>query len=779
MRAFFKSPLCVTLALVLLGVFTQTLDAFDHVYWNVWFKNRAHAGAANVLIVSLDNGAPLNPAAIGASTARQAALIDRLDAAGSGAIFLDAPQTAGADAAGDAALKAALSRAGRRATLVLRSHVSPALKRSLPQVLRSHVSPALMRSVPQAMRFRGPAETPIAISAWDVNFLGYAERTDAGFAQGKAVIPAVAAVADRTQRGRHLYPDLRFDPRSVPVVDARAVLQGKVADRVIAGRQIFVTSTSTDNDMVLRYYGIGEVPAALVDIAGLQARGQGRAIELGWVPLLAMFAIAMVIGRDARGYRAKLAIYGGMVGLIAILPGVLRENALIIGVGPTLAAMLLYAPLRSLQKWRNRVQLTSSASGLPNIAAMAAAGITGAQDVVAVTISQYEQILATLPRELHGECARQIARRLALGAGDRPVFDNDNGYFVWLEETRTLDTLVEHLDGLRALFSVPLVIAGHVLDTTLHFGIDRNGDAKALCRIQSALGSANEAHAKGKLYEEFGEQRLAESPWELSLHARIDEGLRNGNIWLALQPQYDFRTHRISGAEALIRWTDPDRGAIPPDAFILQAERAGRIEAITYWVLEQSIEMLAQINRVSAPFQISVNLSARMVDHPALVHRIADIVRASGLENCGLITFEVTETFSMANREQAKHNLAALRSMGFRLSIDDFGTGQAGLAYLAEIPSDEIKLDRRFIQPLTTDQRERLIVESVIGLAHAMGQVVVAEGIEDIVTLEALRRMGCDLAQGFHIGRPMRLADLIDVIAPRRGMAGQLERKII
>jgi diguanylate cyclase len=409
------------------------------------------------------------------------------------------------------------------------------------------------------------------------------------------------------------------------------------------------------------------------------------------------------------------------------------------------------------------VQLTSAASGLPNIGALAAHGIARSQDVVAVSVSQYEQMLASLPRELHGECARQIARRLSLGSGDHEIFDNDNGSFVWLENSQPLDGLIEHLEGLKALFSSPLTIHGHVLDTNVHFGLDRNIESNSISRIQSALASASEAQAKGKLYEEFGQQRLAQSPWELSLHARIDEGLRNGDIWLALQPQYDFRTCRISGAEALIRWNDPERGAIPPDAFILQAERAGRIEKITYWVLEKSIIMSRELNRAVSPFQISVNLSAQLVDHPMLVRRVADIVRETGAD-CSLITFEVTETFNMANREEAKRNLSALRAMGFRLSIDDFGTGQASLAYLAEIPSDEIKLDRRFVQAITSDARERTIVDSVIKLAHSLGQEVVAEGIEDVATLEALRHLGCDLAQGYYVGRPMPFSQLTDML---------------
>lgn len=750
MRAFFKSPLCVTLAIVLLGVLTQALQAFDHVYWNVWFKNRTQSAPANAVIVSLDNGAPLNAASVAGSTALQAQLLTRLMVRDGRHIYVDMPAAAGMDVAGDNGFSTAVGRGADIVTLVVRSRVDPAFNRSFPAV----------------SKFAPPAGAKLAVSAWDVNFLGFAERTDPTFPLGDNIVPAVsAAMFGHSSASQHIYPDFRFNPRAVPIIDARDVLRGGANMRSLAGRQIFVTSTNITNNSVLRLYGSGEIPAAFADIAGYKGIANGRIIEFGWLLLLCLFSLLVIFGHNARSRRDKIAIYTVLTFAVVILPGVLREWNVISSVAPAMAAMAIYAPLRSSQKWRHRVQLTSSASGLPNIAAMAAGDrIAQSCDVVAVSVSQYEQMLASLPRELHGECARQIARRLSLGAGDRPVYDNDNGHFVWLEESKTLDALVEHLNGLHALFASPLVIDGHILDTTVHFGIDRNTESSAISRIQAALASANEAQGKGKLYEEFGEQRLAQSPWDLSLHARIDEALRNGDIWLALQPQYDFRSRRISGAEALIRWNDPVRGAIPPDNFILQAERAGRIEAITFWVMERAIAMLDEL-RFALPFQISVNLSARIVDHPTLVQRISDIVRETGLKDCGSITFEVTETFSMANREQARINLAELRAMGFRLSIDDFGMGQAGLAYLAEIPSDEIKLDRRFIQRVTTDRRERLIVESMIGLAHALGQEVVAEGIEDVLTLEALRKMGCDLAQGYYIGRPMALPDLIAYVA--------------
>ena len=389
-------------------------------------------------------------------------------------------------------------------------------------------------------------------------------------------------------------------------------------------------------------------------------------------------------------------------------------------------------------------------------------------DVVVAAIARYEEMLATLPRELHGECARQIARRIAVDCGTESIYHSDGGHFAWIEEARPLDMQLSHLEGLRALFAAPIQVGPHTFDTNIHFGLDRNEGVETATRVNSALASANEALANGRAIDLFEAHRLAEAPWELSLHARIDEGLRNGDIWLAFQPQWDIASGRICGAEALIRWNHPTRGPIAPNAFILQAERAGRIDALTYWVLDQAISAALAINARGEPFQMSVNLSGQMVDKPDLVRTFGAIVARRGID-ARLITVEVTETSSVGNRAAAVSNLTQLRQMGFRLSIDDFGTGEASLAYLADLPSDELKLDRRFVSRIVTSDRDRTIVASTIGLAHALGQTVVAEGIEDATTLAMLREMGCDHAQGFCLAGHNPLPNLKKRMIPIAG----------
>ena len=414
--------------------------------------------------------------------------------------------------------------------------------------------------------------------------------------------------------------------------------------------------------------------------------------------------------------------------------------------------MIMFGTWRIWRRWRLKVMETGH-SGLPNFVALASRKVPAGSVIVVAVIGRYDEFLATLPKDLHGECARQIARRFSVGCETGEIFHGEGGHFAWVEGDRETEDQLAHYEGMRALFSAPLLVGGHMFDTNVHFGIDRNSQLDTLTRVNTALASASEALSSGKTLQQFEAKRLANAAWELSLLARIDEGMRNGDIWLAYQPQWEYSEGRISGAEALIRWNDPVRGSIRPDEFILQAERAGRIDALTYWVLENAINAAEAFNVFGPRFQVSINLSAQLVDKPALVSVTEEIVRRRGID-CTLLTVEVTETASVYNRPAAIRNLQQLRAMGFRLSIDDFGTGEASLCYLSDLPSDELKLDRRFVSRIVAHDRDRHIVSSTINLAHALGQVVVAEGIEDMATFDMLRRMGCDIGQGYYIGRP-------------------------
>ncbi|MGV3510584.1 MAG: EAL domain-containing protein [Novosphingobium sp.] len=734
-----RTPLYLALIIPALLALTDFLTPIDHVYRNALAKVGGHVSADSVVVLSFDGGLHAGEKSI-IGTGRLASVLDRVASQMPQRVFVDSPVKFGDDIAGDAALKRAIARLQPDIKIVVRSREIGGL---------GHPFSAADFDVPRPDRI-GNAE--VVLSAWDGNFMEYGVASPYKIAIGGKryeTLSASLAGADPSVQNSFA-PDFLLDIESVPYLKSDKFLSGEYQPGLLTGRTVIVNSAGIAPPIGL--FGEGRVHPLALDLAGATALRKPFAISLGSIPLLLLVWQLIRTASRSRSRKQKMLIYAVEVLAVFAFPILLQKVGISIEIGAAVVCLTIYASIRIWQLRVRRVQHTST-SGLPNLLALSAQPFDVGRDVIVAVIARYEEILATLPNDLHGECARQIARRLSVGSGIETIFNGEGGHFAWTEEARPLEMQLNHLEGLRALFSAPLQIGSFTFDTNIHFGLDRNEGLDAQARVNSALASANDALNSGRSVELFEPERLAEASWELSLHARIDEGLRNGEIWLAYQSQWDMRRGEPCGAEALIRWNHPTRGPIAPDAFILQAERAGRIDALTYWVVDEAITAALALNSPGRHFQMSINLSAQMVDKPSLVANFSEIVRRRNIDP-RLLTVEVTETSSVRNRPAAVQNLSQLRAMGFKLSIDDFGTGEASLAYLADLPSDELKLDRRFVSRLLTHDRERHIIRSTIDLAHALGQTVVAEGIEDEATYRALIELGCDVGQGYFLGRP-------------------------
>jgi len=750
MRAYLKQPLAIaTLVACLCGLLTLA-QPLDQIYWNMRFLFGQKEAPQAIVLVKVDGS---DHAAGPSREAEEVRLLRVLREQLPEHVYIDrkiSPQTSPQVAQELRALDGRVSIVARFA----KSDTLAAGAIELP-------SPAVV------------GNTNIVVSGWLTNFWLYGTNAPYAVRIGDRTYPTVSAhIAKRSGTIDETYrPDFSVDPHSVRSISASQLLTGRVAPGLLTGRVVIVTDARSANSAPIGYFGHGRINPVYLDIAGVEGLRSGLSLNIEWFALVVLFAAMTLLASKQPRRRMRWTAYALVIVVTLLGPVVLEKLGIYSNPSASIVGVGVYGALRLWSKWRRRMIQTGS-SGLPNFVALANRTLPPAHEVVVATISRYEEMLATLPQALHGECARQIARRFSVGCGSSEIYHGDGGHFAWIEPARPPELQAEHFEGMRALFSAPLLVGGHMFDTNVHFGLDRNYEFDALTRINTALASATEAVKHGRTIEQFEANRLANAPWELSLLARIDEGMRNGDIWLAYQPQWDYHEMRMSGAEALIRWNDPVRGPIRPDEFILQAERAGRIDALTYWVIDQAITAAIALNTLDPPFLMSINLSAQMVDKPSLVSSIAEIVRRRGID-WKLLTIEVTETASVHNRPAAIRNLQQLQALGMRVSIDDFGTGEASLCYLADLPSDELKLDRRFVSRIVHHERDRHIVTSTIGLAHALGQVVVAEGIEDQATFDLLRQMGCDVAQGYYIGRPETFDQLRARYAiPKRKLGG-------
>jgi len=234
----------------------------------------------------------------------------------------------------------------------------------------------------------------------------------------------------------------------------------------------------------------------------------------------------------------------------------------------------------------------------------------------------------------------------------------------------------------------------------------------------------------------------------------LSNALANGELTLVYQPLFDARTDQPIGAEALLRWTHPHQGAVAPDTFIPLAESTGLILPIGSWVLQQACQAAAQW---CSPCFVAVNISARQLDHPdRLLAEVRDALMAHGLP-AHRLELEVTES-GLLDRRQAAQTLTALRALGVRLVLDDFGTGFSSLSYLQHLPFDGLKIDRSFIHslvPSTGAASNPIVLRAIIELARGLNLSCTAEGIESDAHLQAVRALGCDHLQGYHLGLPL------------------------
>jgi EAL domain-containing protein (putative c-di-GMP-specific phosphodiesterase class I) len=242
--------------------------------------------------------------------------------------------------------------------------------------------------------------------------------------------------------------------------------------------------------------------------------------------------------------------------------------------------------------------------------------------------------------------------------------------------------------------------------------------------------------------------------------SQLDNAIDRGEVWVAYQPKLDLATRRIIGAEALARWTHPEKGPIAASEFVAAAEQHDRIGKLTDFVLAKAVAAAAQINKRNGDFDIAVNLSARLLSDKGFTLRLSALLARHGLAPQHL-TLELTETAALTGSGDGIEMITRLRDLGIRIAIDDYGTGLSTLDYLKKIPANEIKIDQSFVKGMVDNRSDRLMVQSTIGLAHSLDRKVVAEGVEQRDILDLLITMGCDIAQGFAIGRPMNLESLI------------------
>jgi len=428
--------------------------------------------------------------------------------------------------------------------------------------------------------------------------------------------------------------------------------------------------------------------------------------------------------------------------------------------------------LRQARDEAQRQAMHDSLTGLPNRTLLRdrleQALLIGERDKTSVALlimdlDRFKDVNDTLGHHTGDELLQQVGVRLrrALRASDTVARMGGDEFAVVLPMAGHADVAARVAQSLVKALEKPFTLAGHQVSVGSSIGIamypEHGTDVKTLMRHADVAMYV--AKRGGSGHAVYAWEQDAHDPDRLGMIGELRAAIERDELVLYYQPKVSLRTGRCDRVEALVRWQHPERGLIPPDDFIPLAEQTGLIKSLTHWVIQSALRQCRAWLDQGLDLAVGVNLSMRNLHDPDLVEQISQLLAISGVPAAAL-KLEVTESALMTDPLRALGSLARLRAIGVEIAIDDFGTGHASLSYLKQMPVEEIKLDRSFVRDMTSDKNDYTIVRSTIELAHDLGLRVIAEGVEDQATWDLLVKLGCDLAQGYHMSRPLPEAAL-------------------
>jgi len=390
---------------------------------------------------------------------------------------------------------------------------------------------------------------------------------------------------------------------------------------------------------------------------------------------------------------------------------------------------------------------------------------SGVFSLLLMDLDRFKDVNDTLGHAAGDELLKRVAPRLCSLTRESDTVARLGGdeFAVLLPGTGLTQSIVV-ANKLAELLETPFEINGHHLNIGVSTGIciyPAHGDTVEvlLQHADTAMYMAKRRDQSDSSYAIYDTGQDRHTLENLTLLGELREAIRHGEFTLQYQPKIRIADGRPCGVEALVRWNHPRHGLIPPAKFIPLAEQTGQIPALTRWVLNATFQQYNRWREAGWRIPVAVNISPRDLRDIQFAEHVRDLLDRWQVPPADL-TLEFTEGSMMDDPDRTTDVISRLYGMGLKLSIDDFGTGYSSFSYLKQLPVPEIKIDRSFVQDMLHNERDAVMVRSIINLAHNMGLKVVAEGVETREILDLLEILACDQAQGFGIARPLTPAQL-------------------
>lgn len=380
--------------------------------------------------------------------------------------------------------------------------------------------------------------------------------------------------------------------------------------------------------------------------------------------------------------------------------------------------------------------------------------------VMFIDLDRFKRINDTLGKDVGNAVLKLVSKRIqaSLREDDTVTHLGSDEFMVLLSNIDEVEDALQIVRRIMDSLMDPIEVFGHDLVLTSSIGISvYPGDGDSVDTLVKNAGVAmSSAKNDGRNnYRLYAPEISANSSKHLAMEAGLRRALERNEFVLMYQPLVDSSSGKILEVEALLGWQHPDLGLMSAMDFIPLAEDTGLIIPIGKWIMETVCRQIRQWeNKGMTHSRIAVNISARQFHHQIFFDELREILISSGV-SASSIVIEITESLLMDDSKKAMNLLDSIRDLGIGISLDDFGTGYSSFSYLKRLPITTLKIDRSFIKDLPGSKKDQAIVATVINLAHSLGLVVVAEGIENEQQRAILQLLGCDILQGYHLSRPL------------------------
>lgn len=742
-----RQSIRITIVAILIGAFCGLIELplpLEDAYRTARAELRAQNAPGDIVVVAIDDATMEEFDWETPSRTQDAALLTRLFQMGASRVAFDRAYANPSDLDEDHAFANTLRSFKGRVWLGATPKTDNGLQEHeglVPTpILRKEVSLASMmgEAAPFGLAVRFPTSTEI---------------------EGETA-PSISAVLAAYDGDAIWYrPDWAFRYDTIPTISYSDIIFGRTPASALSGKSVLIAETHLKSPDLHRLPLGHYIPGAYFHVMGAHTLKSGVPVELSWYPgLLAVLVIIIVQSSKARPSRR---ITWATVAALTLGPLVLDRYAIFFEIFPALIALGI--AMRGLNRLATRRY--HDATGLLKLEAAASEGKAPTNDVYALKILNLRNEREGKSRGSSAHFMEQVSRFVAQAD---PSLSSDTEFavegdtLVWCAPTLSKSEIEEHSEGLLAIIRNALGKDGSGTKLRAVLGIDVNLEMDLKTRIAHAVLACEESAARDRGFWISDAEHVCAIERRELLVAELESAIENKQIALAYQPKIDLPSERIVGAEALLRWHHPELGSIAAQEAVKLAEDHDLIDELTLYVFDRALGDLRDILKSNPDFKVAINFCSRTLKRGDITEDLALILSKHDAPARQII-IEITESI-MLDFESTRATISELIALGVQISIDDFGTGYSNLEYIKQLPSAELKIDRRFVSSIGASEDGDELVRSTIELAHSMSKVVVAEGVEKKETADKLRALGCDMAQGFLYSRavePDALAKLL------------------